>query len=136
MAEGGEGVTRFCDSVIDQPDATLRCAKMLLAMPMYEYLCNGCGQRQSRLVYSWTPADGLNCNHCASGDLSRLMSGFSFHRSWGDSLNWMPDNAAGDLDDSHIGSIDSHMGRMNDAMGGVVTPDFHEHRHEINHPDP
>ncbi len=104
-------------------------------MPIYEYRCNQCGQRQSRLVYSWTPADALACGSCAGADLTRLVSGFSFHRSWGDSLNWMPDNAAGDLDDSHIGSIDAHMGRMGDAMGGLVTPDFHEHRHEITHPD-
>ena len=104
-------------------------------MPIYEYRCNHCGQRQSRLVYSWTPADGLSCKGCAGNDLSRLVSGFSFHRSWGESLNWMPDNAAADLDDSHPGSIDGHMGRMGDAMGGLVTPDFHEHRREINHPD-
>ena len=109
---------------------------MPVAMPMYEYKCNQCGQRQSRLVYSWTPENGLACKGCSSADLSRLMSGFSFHRSWGESLNWMPDNAAADLDNSHIGSIDSHMGRMDEAMGGNVTPDFHEHRHEINHPDP
>ena len=109
---------------------------MPVAMPMYEYKCNQCGQRQSRLVYSWTPEGGLACRGCSSADLSRLMSGFSFHRSWGESLNWMPDNAAADLDNSHIGSIDSHMGRMGEAMGGNVTPDFHEHRHEINHPDP
>jgi hypothetical protein len=47
----------------------------------------------------------------------------------------MPDNAAADLDNSHVGSIDAHMGRMSDGMGGVVTPDFHEHRHEISHSD-
>ncbi len=104
-------------------------------MPIYEYRCNQCGQRQSRLVYSWTPADALACGSCAGADLTRLVSGFSFHRSWGESLNWMPDNAAGDLDDSHVGSIDAHLGRMSDAMGGLVTPDFHEHRHEISHSD-
>ncbi len=103
-------------------------------MPLYEYQCNQCGQRQSRLVYSWTSADGLLCKACAGSDLSRLVSGFSFHRSWGESLNWMPDNAAADLDNAHVGSIDAHMARMDDAMGGLVTPDFHEHRHEINYP--
>lgn len=112
-----------------------RYAKIPIAMPMYEYRCNQCGQGQTRLVYSWTPENELACKECSSSDLSRLMSGFSFHRSWGESLNWMPDNAAADLDNSHIGSIDSHMGRMGDAMGGNVTPDFHEHRREINHPD-
>ena len=81
-------------------------------MPVYEYRCNGCGERQSRLIFSWTPSASLTCNSCDGIDLTRLVSGFSFHRSWGDSLNWMPDNAAADLDNSHIGSIDSHMGRM------------------------
>ena len=104
-------------------------------MPIYEYRCDQCGHRQSRLVYSWTPADGLACASCLAADLTKLVSGFSFHRSWGDSLNWMPDNAAADLDNSHAGSIDAHMGRMGDAMGGLVTPDFHEQRHEINHSD-
>ena len=105
-------------------------------MPVYEYRCNGCGERQSRLVFSWTPSDSLTCNSCDGIDLTRLVSGFSFHRSWGESLNWMPDNAAADLDNSHIGSIDSHMGRIGEAMGGQVTPEFHEHRNEIIHPDP
>ncbi len=104
-------------------------------MPIHEYRCDRCGQRQSRLVYSWSPADALACTGCGDAGLTRLVSGFSFHRSWGESLNWMPDNAAGDLDDNHAGSIDAHLGRMNDAMGGQVTPDFHEHRHEIAHPD-
>ena len=100
-------------------------------MPIYEYRCRQCGQRQSRLVYSWTPAGSLACAHCASPDLARLVSGFSFHRSWGESLNWMPDHAAADLDDGNAGSIDAHLGRMSQAMGGRVTPDFHQHRREI-----
>ena len=47
----------------------------------------------------------------------------------------MPIYAAADLDDTHAGSIDAHLGRMNDTMGGIVTPDFHEHRREIANPD-
>jgi putative FmdB family regulatory protein len=104
-------------------------------MPIYEYSCNQCEQRQSRLVYSWTLADSLACRGCGGNQLTRLVSGFSFHRSWGDSLNWMPDNAAADLDDNHAGSIDAHLGRMAEGLDGRVTPDFHEHRHEIAHPD-
>ena len=67
--------------------------------------------------------------------MTRLVSGFSFHRSWGESLNWVPDNAITDLDNNQAVSIDSHLGRMGEAMGGRVTPDFHEHRREINNPD-
>ena len=104
-------------------------------MPIYEYRCGRCGLRQSRLVYTWTPPDRLVCRACAAADLTRLVSAFAFHRSWGNSLNWMPDNAAADLDNSHPGSIDAHLGRMNDAMGGSVTPDFHEHRREISGAD-
>ena len=104
-------------------------------MPIYEYRCQQCGLRQSRLVYSWTAAGSLACRECAGANLTRLVSGFSFHRSWGESLNWMPDNAAADLDNDHAGSIDSHLGRMGAAMGGLVTPDFHEHRREISAPD-
>lgn len=100
-------------------------------MPIYEYRCEQCGRRQSRLVYSWTPAGSLACRGCAGGELTRLVSGFSFHRSWGESLNWMPDNAAADLDNRDAGSIDAHLGRMGEGMGGLVTPDFHEHRREI-----
>ena len=104
-------------------------------MPIYEYRCRQCGLRQSRLVYTWTAPDSIVCRACAAPDLTRLVSGFAFHRSWGDSLNWMPDNAAADLDNSHAASIDAHLGRMNDAMGGAVTPDFHEHRREIGNAD-
>ena len=104
-------------------------------MPIHEFHCDQCGQRQARLIYSWTPADGLECKGCGANDLTRLVSGFSFHRSWGDSLNWMPDNSTADLDNQHAGSIDAHLGRMDEAMGGRVTLDFHEHRHEITNPD-
>lgn len=104
-------------------------------MPIYEYNCDSCGLRQSRLVYSWSAADALACRQCGGNGLTRLVSGFSFHRSWGESLNWVPDNAIADLDNNQAVSIDSHLGRMDEAMGGRVTPDFHEHRREITNPD-
>ncbi len=44
-------------------------------MPIYEYLCNGCGGEFEELVLSM--GSDVACKMCDSSDLTKIMSGFS-----------------------------------------------------------
>ena len=59
-------------------------------MPIYEYRCEDCQRVSSVLVYSWSKETERACSGCNGTNMSRLVSRFSFRRSWGDSLNWAP----------------------------------------------
>lgn len=45
-------------------------------MPIYEYLCNKCGKNFEYLQMGGD-GSGIQCPHCQSGDISRLMSCFA-----------------------------------------------------------
>lgn len=66
-------------------------------MPIYEYRCNDCRQKSSVLTYSWSSSAEPQCKHCGSAKLTKLISSFSVHRSWGGSLDF--DSSAGSMDD-------------------------------------
>ena len=101
-------------------------------MPIYEYRCGGCSAVSSKLVYSWSADRAIECPQCGGADLERLMSAFSFRASWGDSLNWVPSGeTTRDVDENSPASIDQHMGRIKQEMGGQTTPDFDRMRREI-----
>lgn len=101
-------------------------------MPLYEYRCEDCQQISTALVYSWSSAASPNCRRCGGARLSRLLSKFAFHRSWGDSLGWTPSGETlGDVNEDDPHSLDQHMGRIKQEMGGQVTPDFEHMRREL-----
>ena len=69
----------------------------------------------------------LPCQHCSSGNLTRLISKVSFHRSWGDSLNWAPDSGyPNEADQEDPRRMAQWMRRMQKEMGEEVTPEFEE----------
>jgi|GEM_PF-122897 len=43
-------------------------------MPIYEYKCNVCGETSELLIKNTKNQTGLECSHCSSSDLSRLIS--------------------------------------------------------------
>ena len=46
-------------------------------MPIYEHKCNKCGGVQEVLYTSKRDIESVKCPNCGSGDLTRLISGFS-----------------------------------------------------------
>jgi len=76
-------------------------------MPLYEYACDDCGGKSTRLVRKPEEEAGLRCRHCGSGKLSRLLSGFAVHRPEADRLKSLDTGKQPDesfyLDDRNIG---------------------------------
>ena len=96
-------------------------------MPIYEYRCKDCRRRSTVLVRSISSAPQPTCDHCGGGNLTRLISKFSVHRSWGDSLNWAPDSGyPGDMDQEDPRQMAQWMRQMKREMGDEVTPEFEE----------
>ena len=101
-------------------------------MPLYEYRCADCRRRSTVLVRSISSPASPSCQHCGSGKLTRLISKFSFRRSWGDSLNWAPNSGyPGDVDQEDPRQMAQWMRRMQHEMGDEVTPEFDEMVEEL-----
>ena len=101
-------------------------------MPLFEYRCSDCGELTTVLVYSWSSGTPPVCNPCGGKDLTKLISRFTLHKSWGESLNWTPSGETmSDVDEDDPHSLDQYMGRIKDEMGGQVTPDFEHMRREL-----
>jgi putative FmdB family regulatory protein len=71
-------------------------------VPIYEFRCNGCRKRTSVFTRSVTASATGACEHCGSGDLSRLFSRGVVHRSGGD------DATGGGFDESSMGDVDEN----------------------------
>ena len=101
-------------------------------MPLYEYGCTACHSVTSVLEFAWSTKKDPVCRKCGGAGLTKLVSKFAFHRSWGDSLNWTPSGETlSDVDEDDPKSLDRFMGRIKDEMGGQVTPDFNQMRREL-----
>ena len=102
-------------------------------MPLYEYRCGECRRRSTVLVRSIAGSPEASCQHCGSGNLTRLVSKFSFHRSWGNSLDWAPDSGypdeAGQEDPRRMAQW---MRSMQKEMGDEVTPEFEQMLDEMD----
>ena len=48
-------------------------------MPMYEYRCKECGRKYEQLRRMSEADSGLECPHCASKTVDRLVSAFAAH---------------------------------------------------------
>ncbi len=94
-------------------------------MPLYEYRCQECRKRSTVLVKSINATPQAVCDHCGSGNMHRLVSKFSFRRSWGSSLDWAPDTGwPENIDNEDPRAVAGWMRRMQHEMGGEVTSEF------------
>ena len=95
-------------------------------MPLYEYRCQECRRRSTVLVRSVTTKSAdPSCEHCGSGSMTRLISRFSFRRSWGDSLDFSSgEGIPDDVDDPR--QMARYMRRMQSELGEGSTPEMDE----------
>jgi putative FmdB family regulatory protein len=50
-------------------------------MPIYEFVCQDCHRRMSFLIRNISTSFVPNCSSCGNANLSRVISGFSYHKS-------------------------------------------------------
>ena len=50
-------------------------------MPIYEFLCPECNNKSSILIRAGAKSFRAKCPVCGSGELTRVMSSFAYHRS-------------------------------------------------------
>ena len=101
-------------------------------MPLQEYRCDDCRHLNTLLVYSWSKASEPACQRCGGSSLTKLISRFTVHRSWGESLDWAPSGETlTDVDEDDPQDLDRFMGRVKEEMGGQVTSDFEQMRREL-----
>jgi len=50
-------------------------------MPIYEFVCPNCRKRLSFLVRDVSASFGPKCSSCGNTNLSRVISGFAYHKS-------------------------------------------------------
>ncbi len=55
-------------------------------MPMYEYRCRACEGATSAYLRSYNSPQPTSCRHCGSGDITRVMSTFAYHKSEADKM--------------------------------------------------
>ncbi len=53
-------------------------------MPIYEYVCQNCGQKYEKLVRSNSAAPELKCPHCGSSQARKALSLFGTHAAGGE----------------------------------------------------
>ena len=101
-------------------------------MPLYEYRCLDCRRISTVLVRSMANSQGPSCQYCSSGNLTRLLSKFSFRRSWGSSLDWSPDSGSPDeMDQEDPRQMAQWMRNQQRETGEEVTPEFEEMLEEM-----
>ena len=65
----------------------------------------------SLLTYSWSTSSQPQCKHCGGANLTKLISRFSVHRAWGESLDWnSSDGSMDDFDDGDDFGMDPFSG--------------------------
>ncbi len=96
-------------------------------MPVYEFRCNSCSQKISILVKSINQPLSPVCSVCGGTKLTRLFSGFAYHRSISDihEQSGSPDNAGPDFykDPRNIGRWTEN---KFESMGMDVPPQIRE----------
>lgn len=46
-------------------------------MPIYEYVCNQCGERFEKLLLARGSAEGITCPYCGSKETQKSVSAFA-----------------------------------------------------------
>lgn len=96
-------------------------------MPIYEYRCHRCRRRSSVLIRTLSEEPSPACQHCGSGEMTRLISRFSIRRSWGESLDWAPGSEGfGSADPDNPREMAQWLRSMKGELGEEVSDEFDE----------
>lgn len=94
-------------------------------MPTYDYGCNSCGKRSSHLLsYESYGKQAVQCPHCSSEDLHRLISKIRFVRSEESRLDSFSD--PGQWDDDDPKAMAGMMRKMGQELGEELPAEFDE----------
>ncbi len=77
-------------------------------MPIYEYICENCGAKNSFLVFSWEN-EALKCKKCGGEKLKRIISRFARLRSEEERMESTVDEAMRSVDINNPDSIKKWM---------------------------
>lgn len=70
-------------------------------MPIYEYVCRGCGHAFEELVMSASKRDKVKCPQCGSSKTGRQLSVFAAHETQGATGNPPPAGSCGPCCDAN-----------------------------------
>lgn len=91
-------------------------------MPIYEYLCQDCTKRNAILILNPQRVDPVQCRHCGSSRMNRLLSRFSAPKSEEARLESLVDpTTLGGLDESDPRSVARLMKKMGQELGEDVS---------------
>jgi len=91
-------------------------------MPIYEYLCQDCNKRNAILTLNPHRLDPVQCRHCGSSSMNRLLSRFAAPKSEEARLESLADPATlGGLDESDPRSVARLMKKMGQELGEDVS---------------
>ena len=86
-------------------------------MPIYEFRCNSCRNRTSVFTRNVTTEVSGVCEHCGSGDLSRLFSRVAVHSSGNGNGGAFDESSFGDVDENDPRSMAKWLRKMSADMG-------------------
>ncbi len=86
-------------------------------MPIYEYRCAACRKRTSVFVRSIGADVTPRCDHCGSGEMSRLFSRVAVLRSEDDIGAGIDESSLGDIDENDPRSVARWVRKMSRDMG-------------------
>lgn len=101
-------------------------------MPIYEYVCNGCGKTSSFLLLRVSEDIEPYCKHCASKDVSRILSRVAVLKGEERRMeSLLAPSTFSDLDENDPGSVERMMHRMSREFGDDLGGDFEENMEEV-----
>lgn len=95
-------------------------------MPIYEFACNGCGNKVSVFVRSVSSPVSGKCDRCGSEDLRRLISRVVVIRSGGDFDSLDDDSMMSGFDENDPRAMAAWVRKMQRESGEDMGPEFEE----------
>ena len=87
-------------------------------MPIYEYRCHACRKRTSVFTRSIGAPAQTTCEHCGSGETSRLMSRVAvLRRPHSDGFDSLDESSMADVDENDPRSMAKWVRKMSRQMG-------------------